>query len=68
MQQVQVSGGTVVPFRRLPRESRPPLREDEPRGAILLFTGVRYERMPPSSGPQPTTSGQAKAGRRRPRS
>lgn len=38
--------GSVVPFapvmtRRFRRE-----RDDAPRGQILLFTGVRYERMP----------------------
>ena len=38
--------GSVVPFapamaRRFRREA-----DDAPRGQILLFTGVRYERMP----------------------
>ena len=27
------------------------LRPDEPRGQILLFMGVRYERLEPSPGP-----------------
>lgn len=40
------TGGAVVPFvagtpRRFRREA-----DDRPRGQILLFTGVRYERLP----------------------
>ena len=31
------------------RPHRPALRPDEPRGEILLFLGVRYERLEPSS-------------------
>jgi len=33
------------------RPQRPLPSADEPRGEILLFTGVRYERPSPSSGP-----------------
>ena len=45
--------GTVVPFPTERRE-REALREDEPRGEILLFLGVRYERMPePEAPPAP---------------
>jgi len=39
------STGAVIPFPHpANRPSRPALRSDEPRGEILLFTGVRYER------------------------
>lgn len=33
------------------RPQRPHLSADEPKGEILLFTGVRYERPTPSPGP-----------------
>lgn len=33
------------------RPRRPHLDESEPRGEILLFTGVRYERPTPTPGP-----------------
>jgi hypothetical protein len=33
------------------RPCRPSLGPDEPRGEILLFTGVRYERLEPNPGP-----------------
>jgi len=33
------------------RPNRGALQADEPRGEILLFTGVRYERLDPSPGP-----------------
>ena len=33
------------------RPNRVALRADEPRGEILLFTGVRYERLDPNPGP-----------------
>ncbi|MBZ6076376.1 hypothetical protein [Microvirga puerhi] len=33
------------------RPPRPVLSANEPRGEILLFTGVRYERPSPNPGP-----------------
>lgn len=33
------------------RPPRPHLSATEPRGEILLFTGVRYERQAPNPGP-----------------
>lgn len=56
----QPSTGAVIPFPGSGhRPSRPALRADEPRGEILLFTGVRYER---SSDPAPASSGATNAG------
>jgi hypothetical protein len=49
------------------RMARTSLREHEPRGEILLFTGVRYERLEPGRGPSgPLVSdGQPRRRRRR---
>jgi hypothetical protein len=39
------ASATVIPFPgSVARAARSPLRDDEQRGEILLFTGVRYER------------------------
>ena len=49
MSDVQVrSSGVIIAFPE-PSANRPrsPLGDTEPRGEILLFTGVRYERMEP---------------------
>ena len=46
------SPGVVIAFpKAAERPQRPHLSADEPRGEILLFTGVRYERPEPSPGP-----------------
>jgi hypothetical protein len=46
------SPGVVIAFPDpAERPQRPLLSPDEPRGEILLFTGVRYERPSPSPGP-----------------
>jgi len=46
------SPGVVIAFPdRTERPQRPLLSADEPRGEILLFTGVRYERPSPNPGP-----------------
>jgi hypothetical protein len=46
------SPGVVVAFPdATSRPQRPHLSADEPRGEILLFTGVRYERPSPNPGP-----------------
>lgn len=46
------SPGVVIAFPDVAdRPQRPHLNADEPRGEILLFTGVRYERPEPSPGP-----------------
>ena len=67
MGEVQASTGAVIPFPgSAARPPRPPLRADEPRGEILLFTGVRYERSYATSlEPSPVSSGHSKAGRPR---
>jgi hypothetical protein len=69
MGEVQASTGAVIPFPgSAGRPSRPSLRADEPRGEILLFTGVRYERFSANPEPSPAASGHSKAGRSRRRS
>ena len=70
MGETQPSTGTVIAFPgSVSRSSRPALRADEPRGEILLFTGVRYERSPATSpDASPASRGDAKAGRPRRRS
>ena len=46
------SAGVIVAFPDpSARPRRSALSADEPRGEILLFTGVRYERLEPSPGP-----------------
>lgn len=61
-----VSSATVIPF-RMPA-TRPAAGGEGPRGQILFFTGVRYER-PAEPGPEPLkpslSDGQAGARRRR---
>jgi len=58
--------GVVIAFpAAAERPQRPQLNEGEPRGEILLFTGVRYERPAPNPGPsRPYASN--RPGRRRP--
>ncbi len=46
------------------RPARPALPDDAPRGEILLFTGVRYERQVEPS-PEPVSPGRRPARRRR---
>ncbi len=61
-----VSSAIVIPFRMPSRRSA--VSNDGPRGEILFFTGVRYERQVEPS-PEPLTpgvsDGQAGARRRR---
>ncbi|WP_232629283.1 hypothetical protein [Methylobacterium sp. Leaf118] len=46
------TAGSVVPFRTAPaRRLRRDEAADAPRGQILLFTGVRYERLPEVDAP-----------------
>jgi hypothetical protein len=64
--------GVVIPFPGpASRPLRPALRADQPRGEILLFTGVRYE-WQPEPNPEPSKPalphGSARSGRRRRRS
>ncbi|GBU17421.1 MULTISPECIES: hypothetical protein [Methylobacterium] len=40
------SGAVILAFPPDAPSRRAPLREDEARGEILLFLGVRYERLP----------------------
>ena len=49
----------------LSRPRRPALRADEPRGEILLFTGVRYERLEPNPGPSRPAASDGRPRRRR---
>jgi hypothetical protein len=59
------SAGLIVAFPDPASRPRRPLAPEEPRGRILLFTGVRYERMD-DSGPQPALSdGHSRRRRRR---
>lgn len=50
---IRTRTGSVVPFPTHRLRQRDPLRDDEPRGKILLFLGVRYERMPEAVEPAP---------------
>jgi len=63
------SMGAVLAFpEAADRPVRAPLSLDEPRGEILLFTGVRYERIP-ERGPEPSRPAASDGrGRRRRRS
>jgi hypothetical protein len=47
------------------RPSRSALRAGEPRGEILLFTGVRYERLDPNPGPSRPLASDGRGRRRR---
>ncbi len=50
--------GVILAFPEPPaRPARVPPAEGEPRGEILLFTGVRYERVGPNSGPSHFSDG-----------
>lgn len=60
--------GTVIPFPdAASRGSRPVASNNEPRGEILLFTGIRYDWQPePSPAPvTPAASGKRRTTRRR---
>jgi hypothetical protein len=56
--------GLIVAFPDPESRPRRILSPDEPRGEILLFTGVRYERMD-DEGPRPALDGHARRRRRR---
>lgn len=63
------AAGVVIPFTAThPRRARPAAANAQARGEILLFTGVRYERMPEPNPEPPALVGQSGAGRRRRRS
>lgn len=67
MRDIGTSTGRIIPFPEpSDRRIREPLAADEPRGAILLFTGVRYERLSePNPEPSPALShGRARRRRR----
>jgi hypothetical protein len=61
------SAGLIVAFPDPSSRPRRVVSPDEPRGEILLFTGVRYERMEADdSGPRPAVSdGHSRRRRRR---
>lgn len=60
------SAGVIIAFRApSSRQPRPALRADEPRGEILLFTGVRYERLDPNPGPSRPAASDGRPRRRR---
>ncbi len=59
--------GDLLPFPGpASRPRRRAIGASEPRGAILLFTGVRYERLPNPGGESPAafSDGPSRAGRR----
>ncbi len=57
--------GTLIPFPdSSARPQRPALSADDPRGEILLFTGIRYERLAEPS-PEPADPGHRPKRRRR---
>jgi len=47
------------------RPQRPKLSAEEPRGEILLFTGIRYERPSPNPGPSKPFASDGPGRRRR---
>ena len=60
------SAGVIIAFPDLAaRPARPALSADEPRGEILLFTGVRYERLEPNPGPSRPFASDGRRRRRR---
>ena len=67
MQVLEQTKGDLIPFPPAARrQTRPAPAADEPRGQILLFMGVRYERQPePGPEPTPSLSNGQPAGRRR---
>jgi hypothetical protein len=72
MSEVQVQPrGLIIPFPIPAPRLRLAPRADEPRGKILLFTGIRYE-WQPEPNPEPSaplvSSGPSRTSRRRRRS
>ncbi len=60
------SPGVIIAFPDpATRAARAPLGEGDPRGEILLFTGIRYERLEPNPGPSRLSDGQSRRRRRR---
>ncbi len=60
------SPGVVIAFpEAAERPQRPHLSADEPRGEILLFMGVRYERPTPNPGPSRPVASKSPGRRRR---
>jgi hypothetical protein len=60
------SAAVIITFPdRAYRPSRAAPRLGEPRGEILLFTGVRYERLEPSPGPSHPLRSDGRGRRRR---
>ncbi|HEV2605229.1 MAG TPA: hypothetical protein VGU24_16375 [Microvirga sp.] len=58
--------GVIIAFPEpAQRPVRAALREDEPRGEILLFTGVRYERLDTGPSRPAASDGQPRRRRRR---
>jgi hypothetical protein len=59
------SPGVVIAFPDISeRPPRPHLSAGEPKGEILLFTGVRYERPTPNPGPSRPVASSGRGGRR----
>jgi hypothetical protein len=56
----------VIPFPRAGHRARAAAGNGGAPGEILLFTGVRYERLPePIPEPAPVLEGRSRSGRRR---
>jgi hypothetical protein len=63
--QGDIAPGTIIPFPdALARPHRPALASDERKGVILLFTGVRYERMDVDNVPTPPVASNGSRRRR----
>lgn len=58
----RVELGKVLAFAAPGARARRPVRADAERGAILLFTGVRYERPAAAALPKPDRPGGSLAG------
>lgn len=58
--------GVVIPFPRVSHRARAAADDGGATGEILLFTGVRYERLPdPTPEPSPALDGRSRSARRR---
>ena len=59
------SPGVVIAFPDASARPQRPVSPNEPRGEILIFTGVRYERPAPNPGPSRPFASRRPGNRRR---